>query len=432
MKSPYQWRPGCEESVPSSWERPHPYAHPKSFAKGTECIYEPYSALGKHGSPYKAGFYVYSKSSYCESPHFGEPVSETRKPLRVIHIGQCLVRAGIETWLKSLGRYFDPNRAKLTRCVVTSDFTDLSMVPEMRVPVEFGGRESVRRAAQDCEVLLVSGPPETAEWLEDLRPPLCVFVAHGDGPWTRQILDLSREAFDHAVSVSQRVQSTICYDLPATVIYHGIDTTHIIRSRSRPEVRQACGFTDDDFVLAYVGRFAMEKNAQAVIDAVAQLPRQFKALLVGWGPMRQHLMEAANAMIPGRYAFVEGCDHMGDYYAAADAVCLPSFSEGFGLALLEAMLCERPIISGRAGFAPELLEDRIHGLIVDPDAACIARATSLLEQNPDWAASIARAGKNIAESFGFARQMACRYEDLFERLWREKFGKSWDATCSGS
>jgi glycosyltransferase involved in cell wall biosynthesis len=95
------------------------------------------------------------------------------------------------------------------------------------------------------------------------------------------------------------------------------------------------------------------------------------------------------------------------------------------------MLCERPIISGRAGFAPELLLDRIHGLIADPNGASIAQAARFLEQNPDWAASIARAGKRLAESFGFARQMARRYEDLFEQLWRAKFGNAWN-DCSSA
>jgi len=344
------------------------------------------------------------------------------RPLRVIHVGQCLVRAGIESWLKGFIRYLSPSRGRFLRCVVTSDFMDSSVIPEMRIPVEIGGRSSVQRAARDCDVMLVSGPAEVGQWLDGVRPPLSIFIAHGDGPWTRNILDSSRPAFDHAVAVSRRVASLVCNDFPTTVIYNGIDASHISRSRSRLEVRESLGFQTDDFVLGYVGRFSTEKNPDVIIDAVARLPRHFKALFVGWGALRNQLTDLANRRIPGRYAFVQAREHLGDYYAAMDSVCLASKSEGFGLTLLEAMMSERPIISGPAGFAPELLQDRVHGLMVNGDAASVAEAAQLLESQPEWAATVARQGRTLAESFGFARRMCRQYEDLFDTLWSAKFG----------
>jgi len=346
------------------------------------------------------------------------------RPLRVIHVGQCLVRAGIESWLKGFIRYLSPNRGRFLRCVVTSDYMDSSVIPEMRIPVEIGGRASVQRAARDCDVMLVSGPAEVAEWLDGVRPPLSIFVAHGDGPWTRHILDSSRPAFDHAVAVSRRVASLVCNDFPTTVIYNGIDASHISRSRSRSEVRESLGFETGDFVVGYVGRFASEKNPEVIIDAVARLPRRFKALFVGWGSQRAQLTDLANERIPGRYAFVRAREHLGDYYAAMDSVCLASTSEGFGLTLLEAMMSERPIISGPAGFAPELLQHRVHGLMVSGDAPSIADAAQLLESQPEWAATVARQGRALAESFGFARRMCRQYEDLFDHLWQSKFGRA--------
>src|SRR5262245_48580106 len=49
------------------------------------------------------------------------PTSPATKPLRVIHVGQCLLRAGIESWLKALIRNSDPRKLQVIRCVVASD-----------------------------------------------------------------------------------------------------------------------------------------------------------------------------------------------------------------------------------------------------------------------------------------------------------------------
>jgi len=128
--------------------------------------------------------------------------------LRVIHVGQFLFRAGSNR-AEVAHPVADRRRLQILRCVVTSPVNDVRVMREFDVPVEVGGRESVRRAAQDCDVLLVSGPAELAEWLGEIRPKLCVFVAHGDGPWTGHIYDRSARVFDHVIAVSRGVQKAI-------------------------------------------------------------------------------------------------------------------------------------------------------------------------------------------------------------------------------
>src|SRR5258708_27194187 len=89
-------------------------------------------------------------------------------PLKVIHVGQILFRTGIESWLKSLLRFVDKRSLQFQRCVVTSPVNDVRVMREFDVLIEVGGRESVRRAASDCDVLLVSGAADVAEWLGDI------------------------------------------------------------------------------------------------------------------------------------------------------------------------------------------------------------------------------------------------------------------------
>lgn len=387
------------------------------------------------GLPYKSERPPYDNSAYptpIASPYWhsvgygphipgrGAEEEPAQLPLRVIHVGQYLVRAGIESWLKALMRFADPRRLRFERCVVTSPLADPRMIREMPVPIEFGQEASVRRAAQDCDVLLISGPAEVAGWMGNQRPPLCVFVAHGDGVWSRNILDRCAPVVDHVVAVSQSVRARVCRDLPCTVIYNGLDTTHLTRSATRQEVRTRFGFADGDFVLGSVMRLSGEKRPERLIEAIARLPRRYKLLIVGWGSLRQKLLDLANDIAPLRCVIVAAEEHLGDYYGALDAFCLPSESEGFGLATLEALFCGVPVITARAGFAPELLLDRVQYLLCDGSAAEIAGAVERLAKCPAWAAGLAQEGQRAAEGFGFANRMCREYEDLLARLWRDR------------
>lgn len=344
------------------------------------------------------------------------------RPLRVVHVGPNLYRAGAEQWLLELLRFFDPRRVQVIRNVVTNgDPIDPVFAGEFRIPVEIGGAESVQRAARDCDVLLSWGVGLNA-WLAGCRPPLCVVVAHTEAAWSRGLLEDCSRVFDHVVAVSQAVRDRVCQGYPTTVVANGVDAARLAASRPRRAVRAGLGFQPDDFVLGFVGRFAPEKRVAALVEAVALLPRRFKLLLVGWGPQRAALLDLANARIPGRYAFVTAWDYLGDYYHAMDAFGLVSETEGFSLAMIEAMMCGRPMILTPVGAVPEVVRDRINGLVVDGSPAAIARAAELLAQYPRWARGMAAEARAFAERHGHARRMARDYEDLLHGLWRAKHG----------
>jgi glycosyltransferase involved in cell wall biosynthesis len=347
----------------------------------------------------------------------------------VIHVGQSMVRAGVEQWLKSLVRFLDPQRVRVVRAIVTApDSVDGSLLAEMPIPVEIGQEEAVARAAREADLLLCWGPAELGSWLHGRRPKLCVFVAHGEGMWTRRILTGCAPVVDHAVAVSRRVRERITGPA-STVIHNGVDATHIARSRSRQAVRRALGFEARDFVVGYVGRFSAEKRAHAVLEAVALLPAHFKALLIGWGSQQDELRRLAQAWLPGRCQFVTGRDYLGDYYHAMDALCMVSEAEGFSLAALEGMMCGLPLIATPVGFIPEIVKNRVNALVVSGTVDSICRAVELVHDHPAWARGVAAEAKITADKHGHARTMTRKYEQLFERLWREKFGPP--ATVSG-
>ena len=349
-----------------------------------------------------------------------EPVADTGDALRVLHVGPCLMRGGAEQWLVELSRFLDPSRVKIVRTIATEPGgIDPSFANSLNIPYENGGAEAILKAAEDADIVLCWGV-ELSHLFNGKKPDLCVFVAHGDGPYTRNLIQRSKHHADHWIAVSHRVKETACYGLPTTVIYNGIDSARLATTRPRDEVRRQFGFKPDDFVLGYLGRFSGEKRVHLLIEAAAAMPDDVKVLLVGWGPLLGPLMEQANRQIPGRFAIVTASGYLGDYYSAMDAFSLLGSEEGFSLAMLEAMMCGVPLIVTPVGAVPELIVDRVNGLVVAPEASAVRDAVARLKKYPAWAKGMAAEAKRFADREGHAMRMARDYEDLLERLWEEK------------
>lgn len=350
------------------------------------------------------------------------PKDETKtsesRPLRVAHLGPCLFRGGAEQQLIDLAKFLDPKVAVLERCIVTgANSVDPAVARDFACEVVPATRELVAETLRTFDVLLYWGM-ELKGWIEptDERRAVVVYLAHGDSHWTRDLLRNSAHLTDHAIAVSRRVLETTCQNFPSTVVLNGVDTARLATTRSRYEVRAEFGYCDDDFVVGYVGRFSPEKRPETLLRALELLPRSFKGLFIGWGPMQAQLLEEANRTVPNRCAFRFVDRYLGDYYQAFDAFSLSSIQEGFALVFLEAMFAGKPVVATSVGAVPEVIHDRINGIIVDGSPIELAKALARLEGDPRWARGVAECASEYAKSFGYARRMAKEYEAVFRRL----------------
>jgi len=341
------------------------------------------------------------------------------RPLSVICVGPSFQIGGVEQHTLSLAKFFDPRRVKLVKSLVTNrDNYHKPSADSMPFPVAPCSPAELVRAAGECDVLLMWG--EGFNGRLGKNRPIGVYLAHGESPWTRLGLEGCSQVIDHVIAVSARVKQRVCHGFPTTTILNGIDASRLGQTRSREAVRQQLNFEPGDFVVGSVGRFTQEKQMHLLIEAVSRLPRHFKLLLVGYGPRRTELLNRANELIPGRYAFVTADNFLGDYYRAMDAFSLVSSHEGFGLVIPEAMLCDRPVIATNVGCVPEVIRDRVSGIVVDPTPDAIAGAAHLLHKHPSWAKGLAAEGRAFADAHLHASRMARGYEDLLWRLARAR------------
>jgi len=134
--------------------------------------------------------------------------------------------------------------------------------------------------------------------------------------------------------------------------------------------------------LLFVGRLVPEKGVFDLLSAYARLDpslrQQVGLVFAGNGVSRPTLEEYSAAISPGviRFAGFAQRDQLAAYYALAEALILPTYTDPWGLVVNEAMACGLPVILSRAaGCASDLVKEKENGLLVEPgDVAALAAA----------------------------------------------------------
>jgi alpha-1,6-mannosyltransferase len=183
----------------------------------------------------------------------------------------------------------------------------------------------------------------------------------------------------------------------------GVDAGVFSPVHRRLDLRQRLGLPAHTRLLVYAGRFAGEKNLPVLLQTFARLREPYHLLLIGGD--RSARPQSNVTMVPYRRDSVE----LAEWLSSCDALVHAGTQETFGLVLIEAMACGRPVVGVRAGSVPELIEPSI-GLLAEPnDPASLAEAVAALyERDLDAMGQTARA--RVLERFtwgqAFERQMA--------------------------
>jgi alpha-1,6-mannosyltransferase len=184
----------------------------------------------------------------------------------------------------------------------------------------------------------------------------------------------------------------------------GVDTEVFNPARRRAAaLRERLGLPARARVLVYAGRFAGEKNLPVLLQAIARLGDPYHLLLIGSG--REARPAPRVTMMPYRRDSLE----LAQWIASADAMVHAGAEETFGLVILEAMACGRPVVAARAGAFPEVIDESVGTLAKPYSGASMAEAiAALYERDLDevGAAGRARVLRQFTWDRSFHRQMA--------------------------
>jgi len=183
--------------------------------------------------------------------------------------------------------------------------------------------------------------------------------------------------------------------------------------------------TPTDGYILFLGTIEPRKNLDVLLDAYAVLLRESRRVLPlviagGAAADAQPLLHRmAREPFKDRITYKGYVDHdqREALYAGARALVLPSFDEGFGLPVLEAMSAGVPVVTSNRGSLPEVVGNA--GILLEPgDVSAWASAIERIAGDTPWAITLANAGLERARTFTWERsalELRRAYQDAVLR-----------------
>ena len=298
---------------------------------------------------------------------------------------------------------------------------------------------TIARIAEERQLDIVHAhyavPHATAAYLADqiltaapsCAAPRTVTTLHGtditlvgsDPSYARVVaFSIERSHAVTAVSESLRADTITALGVrhPITVVPNFLDCSRY-RRRFDPALRARLCPGGTEALLVHVSNFRPVKQVHLAIEAFRLVRRRVRArfVLIGDGPVRADLeRRVADDGLAGDVEFVGEQQDLVPWLSVGDAFLLPSAQESFGLAALEAMACELPVVAFRVGGLPEMIEHGVTGFICEPQSVdeMAGRTVELLTDDHRRAA-IGQAAAEVVRTRYCSERIVPLYEDVY-------------------
>jgi glycosyltransferase involved in cell wall biosynthesis len=183
---------------------------------------------------------------------------------------------------------------------------------------------------------------------------------------------------------------------------------------SAEPARQLLG---DRRIVLFLGQLHEYKGYRELLAAAARLEDQRDLLFVFAGPdLRGHARIFSRARANVRYLPSVDDAMRNALLQACTLLCVPSSRESFGLVLIEAWNCGKPVIGGPAAATRELIDDGVDGFVVPQQPATIEARLRTLLDNPERAREMGAQGRaKVQTRFGWPA-IAAAYVGLYQEL----------------
>jgi len=330
--------------------------------------------------------------------------------LRILHVIDHLGPGGAQRFLLDVARSLDQEGWNLALCSLRGPRQWYDEAEQLGIPVWYLGRKAwdprqftdLVRLLRSQQIDLVHTHLGASAIIGPLaaraaQVPFVIVHDHSGEGLRRHIpappLRMAYLAADRAILqlVDRVVQ---CSEAVATyrqqthrapknkleVIPNFVDLTKIRDcGGARLEIREELGLSERTLVVGTAGRLMPVKGHGVLLDAMAKLLHNsldIVLLLVGDGPLRQTLEnQAATLGLSDRVRFAGWRNDAVRLIAGMDIFVMPSLSETFGIALVEAMALGKPVVASAVGGMSEIISSGEIGVLVPPnDSLALARA----------------------------------------------------------
>jgi len=195
----------------------------------------------------------------------------------------------------------------------------------------------------------------------------------GSDPSYSEIVAFSIESSDGVTTVSESLREStrreLCVKRDIEVIPNFLDCA-VYHRRDVPALRQRFAPEPGTKLVIHVSNFRPVKRIDAVMQVFARINAAVpsRLLLVGDGPELGTAYRLGRELdIASRVDILGAQEDIIPLLSSADVFLLPSAQESFGLAALEAMACEVPVVASRVGGLPEVIQHGRSGFLHHPD-----------------------------------------------------------------
>lgn len=173
-------------------------------------------------------------------------------------------------------------------------------------------------------------------------------------------------------------------------------------------------------IIGSVGRLVTSKGYQYLIEAMASVKQQFpdiKLFVVGGGPLKNELESSVKKLgLTDNIQFLGVKDDIPQFLSSIDIFVLPTLYESFGIVLIEAHACKKPVVVSDVGSISAVIKDGETGLLVPPrNPHAIAEAIIRLLRDEELYKKLCEAGFEYAKrNYGIKKVME-KIEEMYDR-----------------
>ncbi len=235
---------------------------------------------------------------------------------------------------------------------------------------------------------------------------------------------LFNKVITHVICNSRETRRTIFQNNPdmvpaekVSIIYNGIDT-----SKMKEDTPEMFTKTDKETIhIGNLGRMVGQKGQRHLIEMAAMMDKEgmnFHMFIGGIGPMERELKNyAVQLKVSDKVTFPGFISDVNSFMQGLDIFVLPSYWEGFGYVLVEAMVNALPVVAFDITSNPEIIEDLQTGFLCKAgDTNELMKKTNLLIHKPELRNAMGKAGKERVLSLFTIEKTVDETENLLATL----------------
>ncbi len=371
------------------------------------------------------------------------------RPLSVCHLFPSLPLHGAENHFLKLCRNLDPDVIRTSivllveRGELAPDFEalgipvtlirkqsryDLTVVPRIRTFLKAGDFDIVhthlftanfwgRLAAFGLSPILVSSAHNVVPKERPTLVRIENFLDRLQSRWTDAVFCVTGQ-----VMQSMKEDAGLPRDKLVT-IENGLPFPDATERRIL-EARHQLGFPADRKILAVIGRFSTQKNHAGFLEALEHVRRHHPDVLVlfiGEGELENAVREQVTARnLEGAVRFLGQRRDVPAILGALDLLVVPSLWEGLPNVMLEAMAANVPVVATAVGGIPDVLTDRVTGIVCETPPESLSEAMDWALSHPDDMSRMAEASSALIRARYDIKNTARRYTGFYRNLDRQR------------